>query len=120
MHTTEGMLMGRLNRHMRTWPGARVAVLRASLPRLAPKRSGIRPAPARPDDRDLLEDALSPQIVGLCAVLLVVFVSLAMFADRSATAAIASQAHPQWQAVAPAADADTRSGAPKRKFTRAR
>ncbi len=109
--------MSRFNSHMRTWLSACIAGLRAPLTRLAAERSGIRHAHPSPGDRAMLEDPLPLQPLGLCAAARLVFVSLAMFADRSATAAIA---HPQPQLLAPAADADTPSGEPGRKCTKAR
>jgi hypothetical protein len=108
--------MSRFNSHMRTWLGACIAGLRVPFIRLAAERSVIRHPHPSPGDRDLLEDPLPLQPIGLCGAALLVFVSLAMLADRSATAAIA---HPQPQQLAPAADADTPSGEPGRKCTRA-
>ena len=59
--------MSRFNSHMRTWRGACIAGLRAALTRLAAERSGIRHAHASRGDRDLVEDTLPLQGIGLCA-----------------------------------------------------
>ncbi len=108
--------MNRFNSHRRTRLSACVAGLRAPFTRLASERSGIRHPHARPGDRDLLDGLLPLQPIELCVAALLVFVSLAMFADRSATAAITDSQ----QQLAPAADADTPSREPGRKGKRVR
>lgn len=120
--------MGELSRQLRTWRGACIAVLRATLMRFALRCGGIRNAlvlnaSALADGRDVVEGrAMSHRAACLFAVVLLAFESLAMFADASATAAVASPADPPAQAVATAADAEAahRSGASMRKRTRAR